>query len=173
MLDRVEDAGQVMRGRRVGLDAPRRESAAQLRDVDMSAVIGWFRTNYNANEDHRDRTYNLHLAAEKINGHVWMPGAVFDFNQVVGDRSEANGFRMATVISAGELIDGVGGGTCQITGTLHASVFFAGLEVLNRTPHTRPSAYIQMGLDAAVAYPTIKRFLEQGRYRSVIFNLDR
>ena len=88
--------------------------AEQLRSVEMNAVLGWFQTSYNANEDHRDRTYNLHLAAEKLNGHVWMPGTVFDFNQVVGDRSEANGFRMATVISAGELIDGVGGGTCQI-----------------------------------------------------------
>ncbi|MFO0645613.1 MAG: VanW family protein [Polyangiales bacterium] len=129
--------------------------AEQLRDVEMNAVVGWFQTNYNANEDHRDRTYNLHLAAERINGYVWLPGAVFDFNQVVGDRSEANGFRMATVISAGELIDGVGGGTCQIAGTLFAASFFAGMEVLDRRPHTRPSGYIKMGLDATVVYPSI------------------
>jgi vancomycin resistance protein YoaR len=129
--------------------------AEQLRGVEMNAVLGWFQTSYNANEDHRDRTYNLHLAAEKINGYVWMPGTVFDFNQVVGDRSEANGFRMATVISAGELIDGVGGGTCQIAGTLFAASFFAGMEVLDRHPHTRPSGYIKMGLDATVVYPSI------------------
>lgn len=130
-------------------------TAAQLADIDMSAVVGWFQTNYNANEDHRDRTYNLHLAASKVNGYVWMPGAVFDFNAVVGDRSEANGFRMATVISGGELIDGVGGGTCQIAGTLHSAAFFAGMEVLDRTPHSRPSGYIKMGLDATVVYPSI------------------
>ncbi len=127
----------------------------QLRDVEMNAVVGWFQTNYNANEDHRDRTYNLHLAAERLNGYVWMPGAEFNFNEVVGDRSEANGFRMATVISAGELIDGVGGGTCQIAGTLFAASFFAGMEVLDRRPHTRPSGYIKMGLDATVVYPSI------------------
>lgn len=130
-------------------------TAAQLADIDMSAVVGWFQTNYNANEDHRDRTYNLHLAASKVNGYVWMPGAVFDFNEVVGDRSEANGFRMATVISGGELIDGVGGGTCQIAGTLHSAAFFAGMEVVDRTPHSRPSGYIKMGLDATVVYPSI------------------
>ena len=130
-------------------------TSAQLRDVDMSAVVGWFQTNYNANEDHRDRTYNLHLAASRINGYVWMPGATLDFNQIVGDRSEANGFRMATVISAGELIDGVGGGTCQIAGTLYAASFFAGMEMLDRHPHTRPSGYIKMGLDATVVYPSI------------------
>lgn len=130
-------------------------TAAQLRDVDMSAVLGWFQTNYNANEDHRDRTYNLHLAASRINGHVWMPGAELDFNRLVGDRSEANGFRMATVISAGELIDGVGGGTCQVAGTLYAASFFAGMDILDRSPHTRPSGYIKMGLDATVVYPSI------------------
>ena len=130
-------------------------TSEQLRDVDMNVVLGWFQTNYNANEDHRDRTYNLHLAASRVNGYVWMPGAVLDFNQIVGDRSEANGFRMATVISAGELIDGVGGGVCQIAGSLHAASFFAGMEVLDRTPHSRPSGYIKMGLDATVVYPSI------------------
>jgi vancomycin resistance protein YoaR len=130
-------------------------TSEQLRDVEMSAVVGWFQTNYNANEDHRDRTYNLHLAASRVNGYVWMPGVVLDFNAIVGDRSEANGFRMATVISAGELIDGVGGGVCQIAGSLHAASFFAGMEVLDRTPHSRPSGYIKMGLDATVVYPSI------------------
>jgi vancomycin resistance protein YoaR len=130
-------------------------TSEQLRDVEMSAVVGWFQTNYNANEDHRDRTYNLHLAASRVNGYVWMPGAVLDFNAIVGDRSEANGFRMATVISAGELIDGVGGGVCQIAGSLHAASFFAGMEVVDRTPHSRPSGYIKMGLDATVVYPSI------------------
>jgi vancomycin resistance protein YoaR len=129
--------------------------AEQLRDVDMNAVLGWFQTNYNSDEGHRDRTHNLHVAASKINGYVWMPGTVFDFNQVVGDRSEANGFHMATVISAGELIDGIGGGTCQIAGTLFAASFFAGMEVVDRHPHTRPSGYIKMGLDATVVYPSI------------------
>lgn len=130
-------------------------TAAQLADIDMSAVVGWFQTNYNANEDHRDRTYNLHLAASRVNGYVWMPGAVLDFNEVIGDRSEASGFRMATVISGGELIDGVGGGTCQIAGTLHSAAFFAGMEILDRRPHSRPSGYIKMGLDATVVYPSI------------------
>jgi len=130
-------------------------TSEQLRDVEMNAVVGWFQTNYNANEDHRDRTYNLHLAASRVNGYVWMPGAVLDFNEIVGDRSEANGFRMATVISAGELIDGVGGGVCQIAGSLFAASFFAGMEVVDRTPHSRPSGYIKMGLDATVVYPSI------------------
>lgn len=139
----------------VVVTSPPRLRASQLANIQMNEVVGWFETNYDADESKRDRTYNLHLAASKINGYVWMPGEVFDFNAVVGDRSEANGFRMAPVISAGELIDGVGGGTCQIAGTLHAAAFFAGMEILERRPHTRPSGYIKMGLDATVVYPSI------------------
>src|SRR5262249_25586124 len=76
-------------------------------------------------------------------------------NAVVGPRDEANGYKVAHVIAEGELVDGIGGGTCQISGTLHGAAFFAGLEIAERYPHTRPSAYIKMGLDATVVYPTI------------------
>jgi len=86
---------------------------------------------------------------------VLFPGQEFDFNATVGPRDEAHGYQVAKVIAEGELVDGIGGGTCQISGTLHAAVFFAGLDILERYPHTRPSSYMKMGLDAAVAYPTM------------------
>ena len=47
------------------------------------------------------------------------------------------------------------GGTCQIAGTLHAAAFFAGLPILERSPHSRPSTYVWMGLDAVVVYPRL------------------
>ena len=84
-----------------------------------------------------------------------MPGEVFDFNDVVGPRDEAHGYRVAPVIAQGELVDGLGGGTCQISGTLHGAAFFAGLDIVERYPHSRPSYYIKLGLDATVVYPTI------------------
>jgi hypothetical protein len=73
---------------------------------------------------------------------------------VVGDRTEKEGYRVAPVIQGGELIDGLAGGMCQIASTLHAAAFFAGLEIVSSTPHSRPSAYIPMGLDSTVVYPT-------------------
>jgi hypothetical protein len=56
------------------------------------------------------------------------------------------------VIADGELVDGMGGGTCQVASTLHAAVVFSGLPILTRQPHSRPSFYIKLGLDAAVVY---------------------
>ena len=134
--------------------APAR-TAAQIGDLQIDDVLGYFETKYNADRKHADRSFNLRLAASKLDGKVVMPGEVFDFNQVVGARSEANGYKMAAVIAQGELVDGIGGGTCQIAGTLHGAAYFAGLPVVERRPHTRPSFYIKMGMDATVVYPTI------------------
>lgn len=129
--------------------------AKDLGNVTFDEVLGYFETRYVNDKKREARTYNLRLAASKLDGHVVLPGQIFDFNKTVGARNEAAGYRVATVIASGELVDGIGGGTCQISGTLYAATFFAGMEILARTPHTRPSAYIKMGLDAAVAYPTI------------------
>src|SRR5690606_10596001 len=84
---------------------------------------------------------------------VLLPGEVFDFHEVVGPRTAVNGFKPAPVIAAGEIVDGIGGGACQISGTLHAAAVFAGLSIVERKPHSRPSSYIRMGLDAMVTYP--------------------
>jgi vancomycin resistance protein YoaR len=134
--------------------APRR-AARELAGIDVREVLGSFETRYNPGEKARDRTFNLRVAAAKIDGLVLMPGETLDFNEVVGQRSEANGFRVATVIAGGELGEGVGGGTCQIAGTLHAAAYFAGLPIPLRRPHSRPSYYIRMGMDAMVSYPDV------------------
>ena len=129
--------------------------AAELGNVEFGTVMGFFETTYDRSQKHLGRTFNLRLAASKLDGTVLLPGETFDFNEVVGPRDEANGYRVATVIAEGELVDGIGGGTCQISGTLHGATFFAGLEIVERYPHTRPSSYIKMGMDATVVYPTI------------------
>ncbi len=132
-----------------------RIKASMLGNVKFDAVLGWFETSYSTAAKYKARTYNLRLAASKLDGTVLMPGETFDFNEVVGPRDEANGYQIAPVIAQGELVDGIGGGTCQISGTLHGAAFFAGMDIEERAPHTRPSSYIKLGLDAAVAYPTI------------------
>jgi vancomycin resistance protein YoaR len=136
-------------------EAPALHRAEDLASVRFDEVLGYFDTHYNSDAKHEARSYNLKLAASRFDGTVLFPGESFDFNEVVGPRTEAWGYKVAPVIASGELVDGVGGGTCQVAGTLHGAAFFAGLDVLERHPHTRPSYYIKMGLDAAVAYPTL------------------
>jgi len=140
-----------------------------LGNVKFDQVLGYFETRYNQGGKYRDRTYNLRQAASRLDGAVVLPGETFDFNGVVGPRDEAHGYRVAPVIAQGELVDGLGGGTCQISGTLHGAVFFAGLDIVERYPHSRPSYYIKMGLDATVVYPTINfRFKNPFSYPIVL-----
>ncbi|WP_157069238.1 VanW family protein [Sandaracinus amylolyticus] len=153
-LDALADAmrsGAPEASARILRERPRR-TARDLANVRLDATLGSFETRYSTSPDAAARTHNLRVAAARLDGLVLMPGETLDFNDVVGERNEANGFRPAPQIAAGELVDGIGGGTCQIAGTLHAAAFFAGLPIVERSPHSRPSTYIWMGLDAVVVY---------------------
>jgi vancomycin resistance protein YoaR len=153
-IDMALERGEL-RARAVSLETEPNRRSQSLAGLSFERVLGQFETHYSTADKDRDRTFNLHLAASKLDGTVLLPGEVFDFNETLGPRDEANGYRVATVIADGELVDGIGGGTCQISGTLHGAVFFAGLTIVERYPHTRPSSYIKMGMDATVVYPTI------------------
>jgi vancomycin resistance protein YoaR len=101
----------------------------------------------------RDRNFNLKLAASKLNGIVLRPGEEMSFNGTVGERSEKEGYKIAHVITAGEMVDGLAGGTCQISTTLFGAAFFAGLDIVKTINHSRPSAYTPLGFDATVVWP--------------------
>jgi len=101
------------------------------------------------------RDKNIARAAEALDGLVLMPGDEVSFNAEVGPRSTQNGFFPAPEIYRGESRQGVGGGVCQVASTVYAAVLFAGLEVVERQNHSRPSAYIRPGLDATVSYPVL------------------
>ncbi len=130
-------------------------SSIQLRDLSIGTVLGWYETSYSTSRRWANRTHNLRVAARKLNGTILMPDEVFDFNAVLGPRSQTEGYRIAPVIARGELVDGIAGGLCQISSTLFAASFFAGLEVLKADVHSMPSHYIGLGLDATVVWPKV------------------
>jgi vancomycin resistance protein YoaR len=134
---------------------PARHSRALLSQIDVNLVLGTWDTYFSRRGDQERRGRNIDVAAEKIDGLVMLPGELVSFNDVVGERSEENGFERSWEIYKGEMVEGVGGGTCQVASTFHAAVFFGGLDVIERLPHSRPSAYIPMGLDATVVYPVV------------------
>lgn len=129
-------------------------------DLDVSVVLGSFDTPYSTGD--ADRSHNLKVGATSIDGVVLQPGQLFSFNEVVGPRSAEAGYRYATGISAGQLVDTMGGGICQVSSTLFGAGFFAGLEVVRARPHSRPSGYVDMGLDSTVVYPDIDMKLRNG-----------
>ncbi len=137
------------------LAVPPRVTSDFVRSLDIHTVLGEFETYFSRSGDQKRRGQNIDVAAAKLDGVVLSPGEVVSFNAIVGDRSEENGFQKSWEIFKGEMVEGVGGGTCQVASTLHATAVFAGLDVLERLPHSRPSAYIPMGLDSTVVYPIV------------------
>jgi len=132
-----------------------RISSAYLKSLDISTVVAEYETFFSRNGDQTKRGKNIDNAAQKLDGIVISPGELMSFNDIIGERSESNGFEKSWEIFKGEMVEGVGGGTCQVASTFHAATFFAGFDVLERLPHSRPSAYIPMGLDSTVVFPAV------------------
>ena len=130
-------------------------SSVQLKDLSIATVLGWYETPYSLSRTYANRTYNLRVAARKLNGTILMPDEELDFNSALGPRTQQEGYRIAPVIARGELVDGIAGGVCQISSTLFAAAFFAGLEVVKAEVHSMPSHYIELGLDATVVWPNV------------------
>jgi vancomycin resistance protein YoaR len=130
-------------------------SRAFVETLDVQATLGEYETYFSRAGDQARRGKNIDVAAKKIDGLVLSPGELVSFNDVVGERSEDNGFAKSWEIYKGEMVEGIGGGTCQVASTFYATLFFGGMDVIERLPHSRPSAYIPMGLDATVVFPIV------------------
>lgn len=133
-------------------EVPPSADAALLSRLDLGALVAEYVTHFGGDPN---RALNIQSAAQKLDGVVLMPEEVFSFNQSVGARTRENGFREGWEIYRGEMVRGVGGGTCQVASTLHAAALYAGLDIIERYPHSRPSEYIGLGLDSTVSWPAV------------------
>ena len=112
--------------------------------------LATFKTNYDGGD--KDRTTNLQIACNKINGKVVMPNETFSYNKTLGARTAAAGYKNAKVYEAGQVVDGIGGGICQISSTLYNAVLRANLEIVERKNHQFVTSYVEAGMDATVVY---------------------
>lgn len=124
-----------------------------------------FTTKYSKWE--KDRSDNVALAASKINGVVLGPEDVFSYNAVVGKRTAEEGFKKAHVYAGGKIVDGLGGGICQVSTTLYNAVLFADLTVVERRNHNMLVGYVPPGRDATVSYGSID-FKFKNNYKNPI-----
>ena len=112
--------------------------------------LGTFTTRYD--ERDRDRTTNLKLACQKLNNQVVLAGATFSYNKTLGERTIAAGYKNAAVYENGQVVDGIGGGICQISSTLYNAIVDANLETVERRNHQFVTSYVPAGKDATVVY---------------------
>lgn len=129
--------------------------------------LGAFSTYFNTQNE--GRSHNIKTACNKINQKLLLPGESFSLDKVLGNRTEENGYKQARVIINNELVDGLGGGICQVTSTLYNSVLLSGLKVLERRNHTLPLTYIEVGRDATISQGYIDfRFTNNLGYAVII-----
>lgn len=135
--------------------APTETPDAAIAAPRFDVVLGEESTRYRTYGRLRRRAHNVELAAQKLDGIVIAPGAVLSFNDTVGERTREAGFQAAPVIAAGRIRQGLGGGICQVTTTLHIAALEAGFTLVEHRTHSRPSSYVGTGLDATVAFGRI------------------
>lgn len=102
-------------------------------------------SNYN-------RSQNISIATNSVNGTVLMPGETFSYNETLGQRTTAKGYREAGAYVNGQLSNEVGGGICQVSSTLYNAALLTNLEIVARTNHSFESSYVPAGQDATVSW---------------------
>ena len=135
--------------------------AADLSGQDVK--LGEYTTTFNSGDT--GRTVNVRLASDAINGKVLMQNEKFSFNSMTGERTLEKGYRVAHIFvhlpgkEKAEVVDGRGGGVCQVSSTLFNAVRKTNnktdgrLRIVERNTHSLPVTYVPSGLDATVAWP--------------------
>lgn len=125
-------------------------STADLEKMRITGKLAAYQTRFDPLN--QNRSGNIRLAAQALDGYLLPPGGTFSFNAVVGPRTVDTGYSEAIVIENGQFVPGIGGGVCQVSSTLYNVALRAGLKVIERHRHSLPVGYVAPGTDATVAY---------------------
>ena len=127
-------------------------STADAKKLRIKQVTGQF-TTYFPYLPYRN--VNIGRAAALINGTLLKPGEIFSLNQVVGERTKANGFTEGYIIKDGRFRKELGGGVSQSATTTFNAMFFAGLKDIVHKPHGLYIDRYPAGREATVAWPSL------------------
>ena len=152
-LDAILEKAEA--GRAYSLTLKSLPAAVTAEDVEASLYCDVLAEAHTPHSWINDRTHNLELACAEIDGTVVMPGEVFSFNETVGQRTEAKGYREATAYVGGASVPEIGGGVCQVASSIYYAVLQADLRTVERRSHTYLVTYVPQGMDAAIYWGSI------------------
>ena len=127
-------------------------STKEAKNLGIKQVTGQFTTYFPYLQY---RNVNIGRAAALINGTLLKPGETFSLNQVVGERTKANGFTEGFIIKDGRFRKELGGGVSQSATTTFNAMFFAGLKDIEHKPHGLFIDRYPPGREATVAWPSL------------------
>ena len=113
-----------------------------------------------------NRTTNIKISVNKINGVVLLPGEEFSYNKVLGPRTPQAGYKLGAAYIGGKVVSDYGGGVCQTSSTLYNAVLLSNLEITSRTSHYFAAAYVPVSRDATVYWPSLDfKFKNNRKYQ--------
>lgn len=121
-------------------------TTAEAEKMKPTEMLGSYRTDYSVVPDDGTRVENLRISSEAVSGTLLAPGETFSMLDYVAGLE----YNDSKVIVGGQETEADGGGLCQVTSTLYNAANFAGLDVIERSPHSAQLPYIRPGMDATV-----------------------
>ncbi len=103
------------------------------------------------------KKHNLHIGIQNLQNRQINPGQILSFWHIVPVPNAKNGYRKGRNITDNALGLDYGGGLCQLSGILYHLALIAGLEIIERHPHSldlynEKTRYTPLGSDATVVY---------------------
>lgn len=83
-----------------------------------------------------NKAVNIRLASSKINGIIIKPGEVFSFWRTIGKVNKRTGYKEGRVIKDNKLIQGTGGGLCNLANTINNLILNSPLEIVEFHKHS-------------------------------------
>ncbi|KRC66442.1 hypothetical protein ASE12_17715 [Aeromicrobium sp. Root236] len=137
-------------------------TTADAKALKIKQKISKFETHFPYAEY---RNTNQSRAAELIDGTILKPGETFSFNNIVGERTAANGFVTGTVINGGVFREELGGGVSQVATTTYNAGFFGGMDDVEHHPHAFYINRYPVGREATVYFGSLDlRFKNPTKY---------
>lgn len=151
----IEDAKKILEENKEQYEIPLQITKPQVTLSNLGSEafpekISAYSTRYDGGD--KDRSTNLEIACKKIDEKIVLPGETFSYNKTLGARTTKAGYKTAKVYENGAVVDGIGGGICQISSTLYNAVLKANMQTVERRNHQFITSYVPEGRDATVAY---------------------
>jgi len=148
----------LRQGQRDRFAAQPSSAAGQADNGNPALSHQWSITQPIPNTSHSaNKRVNLAQAIAQLNNVIVQPQQILSFWHLVGAPTERRGYCEGRAIVGDRLSSEIGGGLCQLSGMLYWLGLQAGLEVIERHPHsqdlyTDATRYAPLGSDATVVY---------------------
>jgi len=108
---------------------------------------------------HEGKIQNLTIALKKLDGLIIPPGCKFSFWHALGNPTKKKGYTTGMLLSDGKVVEGIGGGLCQLSNLLYWMFLHTPVRTIERKHHSRD------------AFPDNRRTIPFGSGATVFYNL--